>query len=71
MEQLLKGIYWMIYGYIDEAQKRRSYLERLIASARNGEYEEDALKAYKDEYERLGKEIQTLLVFADEVNHMH
>lgn len=69
MDQLLKGIYWTIYGYLTEAQKRRDYLEGLIASARNGEYEEEALKAYEAEYERLGKEIQKLSDLAEEVKH--
>ncbi len=69
MEQLLKGVYWTIYGYINEAQKRRDFLEGLIASARNAEYEEDALKAYEDEYELLGKEIQKLSDLAEEVKH--
>lgn len=71
MEQLLKSVYWTIYGYINEAQKRRDFLEGLIALARNAEYEEDALKAYKEEYDRLGKEIQKLSALAEEVNHTH
>lgn len=70
MDQLLKGIYWTIYGYLTEAQKRRDYLKGLITSARNAEYEEEALKAYEDEYERLGKEIQKLSDLADDVNHI-
>lgn len=71
MEQLLKGIYWAIYGYLNEAQMRVDHLKGLIAAARNSEYEEDALKAYGDEYERLSKEIQKLSELAEEVNHMH
>lgn len=69
MDQLLKGIYWTIYGYLNEAQMRADYLKSLIAAARNGEYEEDALKAYEEEYERLGKEIQKLSDLAEEVKH--
>lgn len=71
MEQLLKGIYYMIYGYLNEAQPRRDYLESLISDARNGEYEADALKAYEDEYKRLDYEIQKLSYLAEEVNHIH
>lgn len=71
MEQLLKGIYWTIYGYLNEAQMRYDYLKGLIAAARNGEYEADALKAYEDEYERLRKEIQALSGLAEEVKHTH
>lgn len=71
MEQLLKGIYYMIYGYLNEAQIRRDHLRGLITSARDGEYEEDALKAYQEEYERLGKEIHKLSDLAEEVNHTH
>ena len=70
MEQLLKGIYWTIHGYLTEAHNRRDYLEGLITSAR-AEFEEDAIKAYEDEYERLGKEIQKLSDLAEEVNHTH
>lgn len=71
MEQLLNGIYYMIYGYIDEAQSRYDYLESLIRDAIRGNYEKDALMAYQEEHERLGKEIQKLSALAEEVNHMH
>lgn len=70
MEQLLKGMHWTIYGYLTEAQKRRDYLKVLIAAARNGEYEEDALKAYEDEYERLNKEIFRLTALDEEINNI-
>lgn len=71
MEQLLKGIYWTICGYLNEAQMRANYLKGLMDAAHNAEYEGDALKAYEEEYERLGKEIQKLSDLAEEVNHTH
>lgn len=68
MNKFLIGIYYTIHGYISEAQTRRDYLKCLIEAARNAEYEEDALKAYEDEYERLGKEIQKLSKLAEAIN---
>jgi len=65
MEQLLKGIYYTIYGYLNEAQKRRNHLETLMTSC-----DEEAMRAYKEEYERLGDEIQKLSDLAEEINHM-
>lgn len=67
MKNLLKGIYRAIYGYIDDAQIRRDYLAGLIIAARSGEYEEDALKAWENEYDRLSEEIQKLSEISEEV----
>lgn len=71
MEQLIKGMYWIIFGYLNGARKRADYLKGLIAAARNGEYEEDALKAYEEEYEHLNKEIQKLSDLAEEIANTH
>ena len=68
MEKLLKGIYYTIDGYIHEADKRRKYLQGLLDFAHKANYEEDAIKAYEDEYERLSHEIQVLEKLAEEIN---
>lgn len=70
MEKLLKGIYYTICGYVKEAQTRKDYLNGLITFAHNANYEEDALKAWEDEYERLSKEITKLEALAEEINQM-
>jgi len=70
MKQLLKGICYTIHGYVSEAQARKDYLEGLITDARNGYYDEEALKAYEEEYVRLEDEISRLLALADEISSL-
>lgn len=71
MDKLLEGIYKAIIGYIDEVQTYRDHLKGLITTARNSGYEDEAIKAYKEEFNRLSIEIQKLNDLASEVIHMH